>query len=91
MLSCDLHDYLEIICLYQTEVKLTLQDGNKIIAVADKVVINKDHHGNKQEHLQITLKNRTLSSINVELIKLIECPQQPRPFSYLNLKTGERR
>jgi Rho-binding antiterminator len=29
-ISCDLHDYLEIACMYRYQVKLTLKDGQVI-------------------------------------------------------------
>lgn len=30
-LDCNLHDYIEIACLYKIEVILTLTDGNKLL------------------------------------------------------------
>ncbi len=31
ILQCDLHDYLEIACLYAIEVELSLQDGSRLV------------------------------------------------------------
>jgi len=60
IISCDLHDYLEIACMYGYQIQLTLND-NRIIegkamntmTTADKrefLVIDNDHgHGQKEE------------------------------------------
>ena len=34
MLSCDLHDYIEIVCLYQYPLKLTLNSGAVLTGTA---------------------------------------------------------
>ena len=34
MLSCDLHDYIEIVCLYQYPLKLTLSSGAVLTGTA---------------------------------------------------------
>jgi len=59
IISCDLHDYLEIACMYGYQIQLTLND-NRIIEgkamntmTADKrefLVIDNDHgHGQKEQ------------------------------------------
>jgi Rho-binding antiterminator len=37
-LSCDLHDYLEIACVYGYRIKLTLKDGKIIEGVAKNII-----------------------------------------------------
>ncbi|MEQ1558973.1 MAG: Rho-binding antiterminator [Methyloglobulus sp.] len=37
-LSCDLHDYLEIACVYGYRIKLTLKDGKPVEGVAKNII-----------------------------------------------------
>lgn len=49
MLSCDLHDYIEIVCLYQYPLKLTLNSG----AVLTGVACTTQYNDQRQECLLI--------------------------------------
>jgi Rho-binding antiterminator len=40
MLSCDLHDYIEIVCLYQYPLKLTLSSGAVLTGTARTTNLN---------------------------------------------------
>jgi Rho-binding antiterminator len=40
MLSCDLHDYVEIVCLYHYPLKLTLNSGAIVTGTADTTCYN---------------------------------------------------
>lgn len=33
-ISCDLHDYLEIACIYHYELKVTLRNGTSLVGIA---------------------------------------------------------
>lgn len=41
MISCDQHDYVEIVCLYHYPVKLTLESGDEIEGIGLDVLVNK--------------------------------------------------
>lgn len=53
MLSCDLHDYIEIVCLYHYPLKLTLHSGAIVTGTADTTCYN----DNRQECLVIQRKD----------------------------------
>ncbi len=40
MISCDLHDYIEIACMYRMPVELTLLNGDAISGIAHDVRLN---------------------------------------------------
>ncbi|WP_213999195.1 Rho-binding antiterminator [Arsukibacterium sp.] len=40
MLNCDLHDYVEIVCLYHYPLKLTLSSGEIVTGTADTTSYN---------------------------------------------------
>ena len=40
MISCHLHDYVEVVCLYQYPIKLTLKSGLLITGIARDTVYN---------------------------------------------------
>lgn len=42
ILKCDLHDYLEIACLFHIEVELMLKDGTRHIGVPVTTIVTKD-------------------------------------------------
>lgn len=50
MLQCDLHDYVEIVCLYHYPLKLTLSFGAIVTGTADTTCYNDQ----RQECLVIT-------------------------------------
>lgn len=52
MLNCDLHDYVEIVCLYHYPLKLTLHSGATVTGTADTTCYN----DNRQECLVIQHK-----------------------------------
>ena len=60
LISCQLHDYIEIACLYGYRVRLTLKSGETIEGKAIDTVV--DEH--KREYLQLDNDRR------VELIEL---------------------
>lgn len=61
-IACDLHDYLEIACMYHYQIRLVLKDGSSMIGKAIDT-ITKD----KREYLLIDDSDETRQ---VELIQL---------------------
>jgi Rho-binding antiterminator len=53
MISCDKHDYVEIACMYNYLIKLTLNSGDEIKGVAFDVKLNE----NREECLNIKVNN----------------------------------
>lgn len=47
-ISCDAHDYFEIVCMRQSHIKITSKDNKKYVGVAVGIQIIQ-----KQEYLQI--------------------------------------
>lgn len=50
MLSCDLHDYIEIACMYHLPVELVMRDGHRISGTAMDTASNAE----KQECIVIS-------------------------------------
>ena len=63
MISCDLHDYIEIACMYKYHVKLMLADGS----VIEGVCIDTLYNELKQECVKVVIKNQELD-IELETI-----------------------
>lgn len=55
--ACDLHDYLEIACLYHYKLKIELKDGTHIDATA--LTTRTDHQ--KQEFLEVRVRDEQQS------------------------------
>ena len=56
MLSCDLHDYIEIACLYQYPVRITLKSGVVLEGKAADTVWNQG----KQECVKIVVGDNSI-------------------------------
>lgn len=67
MLSCDLHDYIEIVCLYQYPLKLTLSSG----AVLTGTARTTQYNDKRQECLQIQ-QQETEQQVLLDDIALLE-------------------
>jgi Rho-binding antiterminator len=48
-ISCDLHDYIEVVCMYGYQVKLELKNQQVIVGKAIDIITSPDKH----EHLLI--------------------------------------
>ncbi|MEC4727391.1 Rho-binding antiterminator [Shewanella sp. D64] len=59
MIKCDIHDYIEIACLYKIEVLLTQHSGEEEKGVASTTSINSD----KQELLHIIQGDHRLAVV----------------------------
>jgi Rho-binding antiterminator len=67
MLQCDLHDYIEIVCLYHYPLQLTLRSG----AVLNGTALTTGYNNNRQECLVIT-QNDGEQQVVLEDIALLE-------------------
>ena len=67
MISCNQHDYIEIVCMFRYPLKITLKSGQLIEGVAVDVAVNEDH----LECLKIDISGQ-LHSIIVDQISQLE-------------------
>lgn len=67
ILNCDLHDYLEIACLYQYQVTITLNSGDKFTGTP-KTTAAREEGPNKYEVLIFACDNG--DTVDVELLQL---------------------
>lgn len=65
MLSCDLHDYIEIACLYRIEVELTLRDGRSICGTA----MDTGRNAEKQECIVMTDEDKQRTYVVLEELR----------------------
>lgn len=68
ILSCDLHDYLEIACLYQYQVSLVLTSGEEYIGTP-KTTIIKTVDGAKHERLVVGCDSGEIKEIDLLMLK----------------------
>lgn len=71
-LNCDLHDYLEIACLYKFEVELILNDETKNlgIPITTKTI-------NKIEYLELNSSGTLLTIPVLNLASMHACKENP--------------
>jgi Rho-binding antiterminator len=65
ILSCDLHDYLEIACVYKIEVEFMFKDGSNLIGTPVTTSVGKD----KKEYLTFNVKDKG-SFVSLALLDL---------------------
>ncbi|MCI2282358.1 Rho-binding antiterminator [Colwellia sp. MSW7] len=69
MLDCNIHDYIEVACLYKIEVMLTLKDGNIVKGIPIITITSKE----KEEFLTFRVKSLSEDiDINLLSIKFME-------------------
>ncbi len=56
MISCDVHDYFEIVCMRKSQITITLHSGQKISGEASNIIAD-----NKREE-QLTIINKGLTT-----------------------------
>ena len=83
MLSCDLHDYIEIACMYQYSLKIVLRNGDMQLGKAINVHI-KNNDGGKNEYLSIQLADNQQVLINVMDIQSIQTDDKGARFSKID-------
>ncbi|WP_445777712.1 Rho-binding antiterminator [Shewanella sp.] len=83
-IKCEHYDYIEIMCLYQYHVRLTLHSGNEIVGRFNNIVIVQ---GDDQNYEAICGYTTTLTPQTVILtdIKLIEVLSTNSLFTHLTL------
>lgn len=67
MLSCDLHDYIEIVCLYQYPLKLTLSSGAVLTGTARTTQYN-----DKRQECLLLQQQETEQQVLLDDIALLE-------------------
>ena len=73
MMSCDQHDYIEIVCTYHYRIKLTLKSGDVIQGIA----LDTQRNENKDECIKIE-NNGVEQLIVLDEIKQLEaCDENP--------------
>lgn len=73
LIACELHDYIEIVCMYAYQVRLTLKDQDVIEGKAVDTWVDKD----KREYLIVSDGQRHLIELN-KLSKLEVLSDDPR-------------
>jgi len=66
-IACDLHDYLEIACLFAYQVRITLVTGETFTGVAKTTRVE-----NKKELLVLAVDNAQLQKIETPKLKTME-------------------
>jgi Rho-binding antiterminator len=79
-LNCDLHDYLEIACLYKFEVELLLTDGTMILGVA---ITTKTIE--KNEYLEVNSGGELITVPVLKLKSMRSCIENPH-FGIIEFK-----
>ena len=67
MLSCDLHDYIEIVCLYQYPLKLTLSSGAVLTGTARTT-----NYNDKRQECLLLQQQETEQQVLLDDIALLE-------------------
>ena len=73
MISCHLHDYIEIACLYQYQVELHLEQGDRLTGHAMTVETGPDKH----EYLLLKTHNRTSKVLLTDISKMKAVTHNP--------------
>lgn len=77
-ISCDLHDYFEIVCMRQSNIRTTVK-GN--VTYQGKAVDLKTHQG--VEWLEVQLTDGEMKRINIaEVISLSACGNIPASHNF---------
>lgn len=73
MISCDQHDYIEIVCTFQYPIKLTMKTGIVIECVALDTALNE----NREECIKVNLSGDQLLVVLENILKLEVCVENP--------------
>ena len=82
MLKCDLHDYIELVCLYHYPLKLTLNSG----AVFTGKALTTRYNDQRQECLIIRQHNDAEQQVVLDDITLLEVTVSNPHLQQLRLK-----
>jgi Rho-binding antiterminator len=61
LIACQLHDTIEVVCLYRYRVKLTLKDGSVVEGVAKDIELDSE----KREFLLLTQPDSHVELVNL--------------------------
>lgn len=73
MISCDQHDYIEIVCTFQYPIKLTMKSGIVMECVALDTILNE----NREECIKVNLSGDQLLVVLEDILKLEVCVENP--------------
>jgi Rho-binding antiterminator len=73
MISCQLHDYIEIACLYRYRVSLQLKNGSHVEGVAETTRTTSD----KKEYLSLSTHDKTIDADFDEIRALVALTPNP--------------
>ncbi|WP_343221764.1 Rho-binding antiterminator [Pseudoalteromonas sp. MMG022] len=73
MLSCDEHDYIEIVCMYQYPIRLTLKTGEVVTGIA----LDTKRNQARQECIQLNQGEKTSLVVLDEIQKLVVTINNP--------------
>ena len=73
MISCDQHDYIEIVCTFKYPIKLTLKSGRVIECIGLDTQLNE----NREESMKVDVKGTEELIILDELSTLEVCVDNP--------------
>jgi Rho-binding antiterminator len=80
ILKCDLHDFVEIACLYKIKVMLRLQDGSHLTGVPITTSVGKD----KIEYLSFSVTGKkSVALISLLDIKSMQARETNRYFDII--------
>lgn len=73
MISCNQHDYIEIVCMYRYPIKITLKSGEVIQGIAQDTRQN----DNRDECIKIATEDGERLIVMSEFKKLEVCVENP--------------
>ncbi|WP_299798267.1 Rho-binding antiterminator [uncultured Shewanella sp.] len=80
MIRCDIHDYIEIACLYRIELLLTLRSGEEVVGVAKTTCID-DH---RKECIVIESGGESVSIVLDSIKRMTAVTENPH-FNSVNI------
>lgn len=82
MLNCDVHDYIEIICMFRYKISVTLKNNDNLTGVAQDTFIAAD----KTEVLKLMLDDDSERELPLEEINHIKVLTPNARFKEVNLR-----
>lgn len=73
MLSCDQHDYIEIVCMFRYPIKLTMKSGEVLECIALDTLLN----DNRDECMRVDVHGDQRLVVLTDITKLDVCVDNP--------------
>lgn len=73
MISCDLHDYIEIACMFRYPVRVTLKQGQ----VLEGVAVDTQRNAQREECLQLQQTNGLTLVVLTDMAVMEACVDNP--------------